>query len=328
MAMLRDNLWTSLLPKESEKKTLKEGVILFRSKKLFDKYRKEFDNYKIKSIKFFEKTLKKNNISKSDIKKYLDLISEQWKHYQKTEFFYVDSAYKKSQKDKTTANNLKHLEEIKNSGREHLNKLIFGNQSYLSKILVKINKQFNIPIDDLLFYSKEEIYELFSNNKVDSSVLKDRKESYVFFIKGKEIIILQGNDAKKFILEFVLESTSNEIKGTPVNKGVVRGRAKVLFYSSDKFDEVSKMIKEMNKGDILIAETTSPELMAACKKASAILTNQGGLLSHAAIVSRELGIPCIVGLENITHIVKDGDLLEVDANKGIVRILKKIIMHQ
>lgn len=323
MAMLRDNLWTSLLPKESEKKTLKEGVRLFGSKKLFDKYRKEFDNYKIKSIKFFEKTLKKNNISKSDIKKYLDLISEQWKHYQKTEFFYVDDAYKKSQKDKATANNLKHLEEIKNSGREHLNKLIFGNQSYLSKILVKISKQFNIPIDDLLFYSKEEIYKLFSNNKVDSSVLKDRKESYVFFIKGKELIILQGDEAKKFISEFMVESTSNEIKGTPVNKGVVRGRAKVLFYSSDKFDEVSKMIKEMKKGDILIAETTSPELMAACKKASAILTNQGGLLSHAAIVSRELGIPCIVSLENITHIVKDGDLLEVDGNKGIVKILKK-----
>ena len=323
MAMLRDNLWTSLLPKESEKKTLKEGIKLFGNKKLFDKYRKEFGNYKIRSIKFFETTLKKNNISRSDIKKYLDLISEQWKHYQKTEFFYVDDAYKKSQKDKTTTNNLKHLEEIKNSGREHLNKLIFGNQSYLSKILVKISKQFNIPVDDLLFYSKEEIYGLSDGNKTDDSILTGRKESYVFFIKGKELIILQGSDAKKFISEFIAESTSNEIKGTPVNKGVVKGRAKVLFYSSDKFDEVSKMIKEMKKGDILIAETTSPELMAACKKASAILTNQGGLLSHAAIVSRELGIPCIVGLENITHIVKDGDLLEVDGDKGIVKILKK-----
>ena len=61
----------------------------------------------------------------------------------------------------------------------------------------------------------------------------------------------------------------------------------------------------------------------ACKKASAILTNQGGLMSHAAIVSRELGIPCIVGLGNATEILNDGDLIEVNANKGVIKILEK-----
>ncbi|OGD56420.1 hypothetical protein A2V71_04805 [Candidatus Berkelbacteria bacterium RBG_13_40_8] len=83
------------------------------------------------------------------------------------------------------------------------------------------------------------------------------------------------------------------------------------------------MIAKMKDGDILVTETTSPEIMPACKKASAILTNQGGLLSHAAIVSRELNIPCIVGLEDITHLINDGDILEVDANNGFVKIIKK-----
>ena len=60
------------------------------------------------------------------------------------------------------------------------------------------------------------------------------------------------------------------------------------------------------------------------KKSSVIITDAGGLTSHAAIVSRELGIPCIVGTKIATQVLKDGDLVEVDAEKGIVKILKKI----
>jgi len=81
-------------------------------------------------------------------------------------------------------------------------------------------------------------------------------------------------------------------------------------------------LKKINKGDILIAETTGPEMMVACKKAAAIITDEGGLTSHAAIVSRELKIPCLVGTKIASKVIKDGDLVEVDANKGIIRILK------
>ena len=87
------------------------------------------------------------------------------------------------------------------------------------------------------------------------------------------------------------------------------------------FERLPEVIKSMPDGNILISDTTSPELMLACKKASAILTNQGGMMSHAAIVSRELGIPCIVGLYNVTEFIKDGDTVEVDGEKGIVRVI-------
>jgi len=81
----------------------------------------------------------------------------------------------------------------------------------------------------------------------------------------------------------------------------------------------------MQNGEILIAETTAPEIIVACKKAAAIVTNQGGLLSHAAIVSRELGIPCIINTDkNVVLNIHTGDLIEVDANQGTVKILKKI----
>ena len=87
-------------------------------------------------------------------------------------------------------------------------------------------------------------------------------------------------------------------------------------------DNIIEEIKKVHKGDILVANTTGPEIMIACTKAAAIVTDEGGMTSHAAIVSRELKIPCIVGTKIATKVFKDGDLVEVDATKGIVKLLK------
>jgi len=78
----------------------------------------------------------------------------------------------------------------------------------------------------------------------------------------------------------------------------------------------------MKKGDILVAAMTSPDYILAMKKASAIITDEGGMTCHAAIVSRELGIPCIVNTKIATRVLKDGDLVEVDTKKGVINIFK------
>jgi pyruvate,water dikinase len=80
-------------------------------------------------------------------------------------------------------------------------------------------------------------------------------------------------------------------------------------------------VQNMQQGDVLVAGMTSPEFIIAMKKAVAIVTDHGGITSHAAIVSRELGIPCVVGTKLATQIFKDGDRVEVDAMKGIVKKL-------
>lgn len=87
-------------------------------------------------------------------------------------------------------------------------------------------------------------------------------------------------------------------------------------------DKMAEEIAKVGKGDILVAETTGPEMIIACKKAGAIITDEGGTTSHAAVVSREFGIPCIIGTKIATKVLKDGDLVEVDAEKGVVRKLK------
>ena len=79
----------------------------------------------------------------------------------------------------------------------------------------------------------------------------------------------------------------------------------------------------MKQGEILVAPMTSPDYITALRKAAAVITDEGGITSHAAIVSRELGIPGIVGTKIATQVLKDGDLVEVDAERGIVRIIKR-----
>ena len=79
----------------------------------------------------------------------------------------------------------------------------------------------------------------------------------------------------------------------------------------------------LEEGEILVTSMTSPDYVPAMHRASAIVTNEGGLLSHAAIMSREFGKPCIVGTKVATKVLKTGDLVEVDAEKGVVRILER-----
>jgi len=89
-----------------------------------------------------------------------------------------------------------------------------------------------------------------------------------------------------------------------------------------RYAEVARSIQDMQQGEILVAETTEPSVILACKKAAAIITNQGGMMSHAAIISRELRIPCIIGASNATDLIATGDYLEVDADAGVVTITK------
>ena len=105
------------------------------------------------------------------------------------------------------------------------------------------------------------------------------------------------------------------IKGLRASLGKVRGKVTVV----KDFKDFSKF----QKGDVLVTEATSPTYTLLIAVSSAVITDLGGSLSHAAIVSREYGIPCIVGTQVATKVLKDGDLVEVDAVKGVVRKLEK-----
>lgn len=121
-------------------------------------------------------------------------------------------------------------------------------------------------------------------------------------------------DFSKESIEKLLPKTEvdlDEVSGTVAHPGFVSGTAKIVNVLSD--------MSKVERGDIIVSINTSPSIMPALKKAVGIVTDEGGITCHAAIVSRELGIPCVIGTTFATKIFKDGDRLELDANKGIVK---------
>lgn len=83
-----------------------------------------------------------------------------------------------------------------------------------------------------------------------------------------------------------------------------------------------KDFSKIKKGDILVSSDTTPDFVPIFHKVSAIITDEGGVICHAAIVAREMKIPCVVGTKSATQVFKDNDVVELDAENGIIKKIK------
>lgn len=193
--------------------------------------------------------------------------------------------------------------------KEHMTQAI----TYMELILNEISKRFDIPLNDLHYIRASELEKL---PKIWPELKKRRRCSVFILLPSGEKPILTGLRAKKYFEK--LEKSKNtskvsEIKGYSASPGKVIGRIKVCRGEQE--------LTKMEIGDILVACMTQPEFLPAMKKAKAVITDEGGLTCHAAIVARELGIPCVIGTKIATKVLKDGDHVEVDAHKGIIKKL-------
>ncbi len=135
----------------------------------------------------------------------------------------------------------------------------------------------------------------------------------VYIVQSRPITTLdKKEDVKEVVKEDTKSVTPSEIivKGLPASPGIGSGKAKIV----NNADELSKI----QQGDVLVAEMTNPDYVPGMKKASAIVTDAGGSTAHAAIVSREMGIPCVVGTEKATQLIKENQEITVDGTKGEV----------
>jgi len=164
---------------------------------------------------------------------------------------------------------------------------------------------------------------LFLSNKVSLPVkeikLRAQRQFALFYNLSSRnpIFLYKRHDIDRLLNVFLKEKRpdSGEIKGLIVSRGKARGRIKII-YRPDQF-------KSFNKGEILVSNYTSPAFMPIIKQSAAIITDEGGITSHAAIVSRELGVPCVTGTKIATKVLRDGDLVEVDADRGVIKIVGK-----
>ncbi|NWF51647.1 MAG: phosphoenolpyruvate synthase [Nitrospirae bacterium] len=145
-------------------------------------------------------------------------------------------------------------------------------------------------------------------NPQDIEWAKDeRGKIYILQARPETVHSLKGSikvEERKGVMEEIL------IKGIGVSPGLGTGPVNVIKDVRD--------ISNFNKGDVLVTEMTTPDWVPAMKNASAIVTNLGGKTCHAAIVSRELGVPCVVGTENATKVLKDKEIVTVDGQRGFV----------
>jgi phosphohistidine swiveling domain-containing protein len=111
------------------------------------------------------------------------------------------------------------------------------------------------------------------------------------------------------------DAHTTRLSGFPASQGVVQGRARVMLSAMELFD--------LEEGEILVTEATSPNWTPAFAIIAACVCDGGGSLTHAATVSREYGIPCVVGTSVATLRIKTGDLIEVDGTKGVVTIVER-----
>jgi len=187
---------------------------------------------------------------------------------------------------------------------------------HMSAILKEIARRFFITEKQVRFMRVNEIEKLLLKGECDASELLERTKYCVYYAEKSAEKIFIGDKAREIMKSFEKEVDTNisELKGESGCVGYAKGKVKIIIRADD--------MAKMEQGDILVSIATDPDIVPAMKKAAGIVTEQGGVTSHAAIVSRELGIPCVIGTKIATKIFKDGDTIEVDANRGVARKIK------
>lgn len=182
----------------------------------------------------------------------------------------------------------------------------------------EVGKRMGIKRHDVSLLQQAEIIAFLSGKqKISHNLIRQRKKGFVLYLdkKGKPIC-LAGEAVPKALIKFKLLNSDERIKtlqGRVASQGKASGRVVIV-----------KGVKDLPKvkiGDILVAVTTHPDYVPVMRKTAAIITDEGGITSHAAIVAREFGIPCIVGTKQATVVLKDGDKVEVNAFEGIIKLL-------
>ena len=190
---------------------------------------------------------------------------------------------------------------------------------YAGSLYRELARRMEISPEDVSFLQEDEIIKFLSDNsKILKPTISQRKKGFVMYLDtNKKLVCIQGKQIEKTLGMFGLAKRKEEIKelkGMIASKGIATGKVVIVRGIKD--------LDKVEEGVILVAVTTHPDYVSAMRKASAIVTDEGGITSHAAIVAREFGIPCIVGTKQATKVLKDGVLVKVDAIDGKIHAIQ------
>lgn len=193
---------------------------------------------------------------------------------------------------------------------------------FRNTILDEIINRFDLDKEVIKFYLMDEFGDLLLNNiQLDLKEIEKRKQGiYISSVSN----LFSGQEAREEYFQSIkIEKETKEAlntrRGICASPGIVRGKARICL----TFEESNKL----KKGEILIAYGTDFDFMNAMVKSNGIITEEGGILSHASVISRELKKPCIIAFKGITKLINNGDFIELDAENGMVKILKENVQN-
>ncbi len=189
---------------------------------------------------------------------------------------------------------------------------------YLEKFLENLENATNLEKHELSFYTAEELTTFLSTGRrVEAWLLADRMNEYAMTLHNETFIMMQGSRAKDWIETNFKEFAAqvSEVKGLAAYRGKITGKARILLSASDQHT--------VNEGDILIVPMTTPDYLPSMQRAAGFVTDEGGVICHAAIVARELKKPCVIGTKKATSVFQSNDTVEVDGFTGMVRLIAR-----
>jgi|GEM_PF-785139 len=189
---------------------------------------------------------------------------------------------------------------------------------YLECCLTALEEANGLGPHELSYCSKEElIHFLQSGQRVDPSLIEERRRDFAMLLHDGSVSVLTGQVSQQWISGKLVESSLSvsEVRGLTAYRGLVTGTARVVMNTADQ-DGVSS-------GDILIVPMTTPDYLPSMQKAAAFVTDEGGVICHAAIIARELKKPCVIGTKKATSVFRDGDWIEVNGFTGVVRLVPR-----
>ncbi len=190
----------------------------------------------------------------------------------------------------------------------------------LKYLYEEIGKRADLTSSDLSLFTNEEIAN-FLNGKLSAKHMQDeaaqRHQSFLLIQRGQKIEVYSGHKAKEIAAKELASSDATklkEVRGITGSKGKASGKAVIIHTNLD--------LKKVRDGCVLVAHMTRQDYVPAMRKCVAFVTDEGGVTCHTAIIARELGVPCVVGTGNATEVFKDGDEVEVNAQKGTAKKIK------
>ena len=203
--------------------------------------------------------------------------------------------------------------------------IIYGSGYRARNLFYEIARRTKADRSFIPFLTIQEVIKMARSKRcpISGEEFKRRKQFNASLRMKNNFYVLSGLAWKKKLAALPalasLTPAKIDIKGNAAYPGTARGRVVIVKQGTGCL----KSLNKVKKGDIMVATMTFPNFISVMEKAAAFITDEGGILCHAAIVAREMKKPCIIGTKIATQVLKDGDRVEVDANKGIVKILSR-----